>query len=93
MTDVSVLPSVSLYYRDSFSISSTANVADQSLASLSVHGINDLAVQGNFLYTTSVLDHGGGCIHVFQISSSGKLTEKSALRLMTADHSFGFLVV
>jgi hypothetical protein len=89
MTDVSVLPSVSLYYRDSFAIGSTVNAADQSLTKLSLHGINDLAVQGNFLYTASVLAHGGGCIHVFQISSSGKLTEKSALRMMAAAHSFG----
>ena len=79
---------VQLYYREALHVGSTQNAGDESAVGVSLHGINDLAVQGNFLYTASSLAHGGGCIHVFEIASNGSLSEKPSMRMLAA-HNFG----
>ena len=72
-----------VYYRMNLAVHSTVSAADQNSTGLSLHGINDLAVQGDILYTASSLAHSGGCIHVFDILPSGELSERPSLRMLS----------
>jgi hypothetical protein len=73
-----------LYYRNALHIYSTQSAGNESGTGLSLHGINDLALQGRFLYTASSIAHGGGCIHVFEIASNGNLIEIPSMRRLAA---------
>ena len=74
-----------IFYRHNLLVTSTTIAADTSMQGLSLHGINDMAVQGDILYTASSLAHGGGCIHVFNILPTGELVEQAPLRMLASE--------